>query len=866
MSVGLPCRRVWNRIGFWRFATVLIVGLSSASIIPARVLAQETPAEAPAAADETMALAATVASEEEAAAFFETKIRPLLVARCYECHSAESGELGGGLALDTREGWAAGGDLGPAIVPSEPDKSWLIRAVRPTDDALQMPPDTALSATEIADLERWVSSGAFDPRSSGEVASGGAAPRPVDIEEGRQFWAFVPVSQEAAAAVSEMGSAAVSSERWRAEDRIDWAIENRWRAFGIEPVPAAGRRELLRRITLDLTGLPPTYEELSAFEAETRPDALDRQIDRLLASSAYGERWGRHWLDVARYADSNGSDENIAHGNAWRYRDWVIEAFGADLPYDQFVAMQIAGDLLPPTDDESERIARTIATGFLSLGPKVIAEVDETKMEMDIIDEQVDTIGRSLMGMTLGCARCHDHKFDPIRIDDYYAFAGVFKSTRTMEHFTKIAKWWEVPIETETQRIEREARVAAEAEIKAEIDKVVAEADAALAATLDGMPLPEDKETRYDEATRNRLTELRAEWERRKAAIPVQPTAMGVQDYEKPTDLPIHIRGNHLTLGDVVPRGLPLVMTSVNTTTTAMPGDSSGRLQLVEWLTDREHPLFDRVWVNRVWKQHFGRGIVASTDNFGVLGERPSHPELLDDLVLRFREAGRSTKWLHRTLLTSATYRRDVYEHAANANLDPEGATFWRFDLRRLEAEAVRDAMLLVSGLLDYKRGGSLLHVGNREFLFDHTSTDLTKYDARVRSVYLPVIRNHLYDLFALFDYNDASVPVGARDATVVPSQALFLMNAPLVDEAATALAEASRVEASGAVSEGDAQAVRPRIEWLFRQALARDPSDAELQRVAALVTSPEGAQVSERRWALVAQTLLISNEFLHVR
>ena len=408
-----------------------------------------------------------VAQEDPRAAFFEKKIRPLLLERCYECHSQESDDLGGGLRLDHRQGWEVGGDLGPAIVPGKPDESLFIKAVRRGDDTLQMPPDDQLTRQQIADLETWVAQGAYDPRSGALDARTSSK---IDIEEGRLFWAFVP-SRLTLLGEPPMQNAAL--EGFVPEGPIDSMMVRQWSEQGLCPVSQADRRTLLRRLTFDLTGLPPSLEEMETFLGDRSPDALDRVIDRLLASPAYGERWGRHWLGVARYADSNGMDENIAHGNAWRYRDWVVRSFNEDLPYGDFVTAQLAGDLLPASDSQPLMADRKIATGFLSLGPKVLAEVDETKMEMDIIDEQVETVGRAFMGLTMGCARCHDHKFDPIRTDDYYAMAGIFKSTKTMEHFTKIAKWNEVDISTPEQRQQHADATAKVAAKQTEIDALI---------------------------------------------------------------------------------------------------------------------------------------------------------------------------------------------------------------------------------------------------------------------------------------------------------------------------------------------------------------------------------------------------------
>lgn len=817
------------------------------------------------------------ASDEEAIAFFEDQVRPILVEHCYECHSQQAGTLEGGLSLETREGWQRGGELGTAIKPGEPNESWLIRAVRPYDDALQMPPESRLNEAQIATLEQWVARGAIDPRTDGSQST---KPRAVDLAAGREFWSFRSVDAATRDVVNQMQANAWGDGPYRPETRIDWAIQSQWQARGIEPVARAEAAELLRRVSLDLVGLPPTADEVDRFANDSRPDALQRQVDRLLASPRYGERWGRHWLDVARYADSNGMDENIAHGNAWRYRDWVVSAWNSDLPFDEFIQWQLAGDLLPSTDQESIRIERTIATGFLSLGPKVLAEVDETKMELDIVDEQVETVGRAMLGMTFGCARCHDHKFDPIRTHDYYALAGIFKSTRTMEHFTKIAKWHELPIETAAEKANREAMEAELAAKEARIAELVAVADQELQKELgEGVTLPEDKETRYAEATRAELASLRVVAADLKARKPVAATAMAVVDYPEAIDLPVHIRGSHLTLGEVVARDIPAVFHQAQAVSQSDAAASderlvnlveaepsrgitiadsrSGRLELARWMASPENPLTDRVIVNRIWRWHFGRGIVPSTDNFGVLGERPTHPELLDDLVLNFRDHEHSLKWLHRYLISSAVYQRSSHDHPRNRELDPSEISVWRFRARRMEAETIRDSMLAVAQRLDYRIGGSLLHVGNREFLFDHTSKDATKYDAPVRSLYLPVIRNHMYDLFGLFDYNDAAVPLGDRPATVVPNQALFLLNAPLVNDLASQLSQQSQRETAGDSLQ--------RVSWLYRQVLGREPREAEREKVLSVVSRDSDAEQQELRWALVAQALLISNEFLYV-
>ncbi len=670
-----------------------------------------------------------VGSSAAGADFFEKEIRPILAEHCYGCHSAQSKRLRGHLRLDTREGWLQGGDLGPAVTPGDPENSLLISAVRHEDEFLKMPPKGKLDDRQIALLNRWVVMGA---PSSREVADAG---RPIDprrsteVEPDQVPWSFRPPVDPP---VPEVADAA-----WPRND-LDRFILAGLEAKGLTPAPPADRRALIRRATFDLTGLPPVPEEIDAFLADESPDAFARVVDRLLESPHYGERWGRHWLDVARYADSNGLDENVAHGNAWRYRDYVVAAFNADKPYDRFVLEQLAGDLLSPSDSPVVEHERLIATGFLSLGPKVLAEVDEKKMEMDIVDEQIDTVGRTFLGLTLGCARCHDHKFDPIRQADYYALAGIFKSTRTMETFTKVARWHENSLASEEER-----------SLHAEYDAKVAAKKKEIAQLVERQKQQEEAAAALAGETAATLKRLREELATLEKEAPELPTAMGVTEGNV-ADTHIHIRGSHLTLGELAPRRVPAVFATPEPPT--FSDSQSGRLELAHWLVEEDHPLTARVMVNRLWRWHFGRGLVGTPDNFGRLGESPTHPELLDWMAHRFVDKGWSIKAMHRLILLSATYQMSSDFDANAARVDPENRLLWRMNVRRLEAEPIRDALLAVSGRLDRRMGGSLLEVKNRAYFFDHTSKDATSYDSPRRSVYLPIVRNHLYDVFQLFD------------------------------------------------------------------------------------------------------------------
>lgn len=782
-------------------------------------------------------------------AYFEKHVRPLLIRRCYSCHSGQARPLRGELRLDTRAGWQRGGESGTAIRPGRPKASLLVKAVRYDDDSLQMPPKRKLPADEIRILEHWISLGAPDPR-TGHKTSGskrGTA----------DHWAFRPL------VAPPIPGATVDPGGW-SQTPVDRFLLSRLRENQLAPSPSADRLTLIRRVSFDLLGLPPSPEEIETFLADRQPTAWQQLVDRLLASPHYGQRWGRHWLDIARYADSNGLDENVAHGNAWRYRDWVISAWNSGLPYDQFVRHQLAGDLLPdiPSPDrQRHRTQRLIATGFLSLGPKVLAEVDAKKMEMDIVDEQVNTVGRSFLGLTLGCARCHDHKFDPISMRDYYALAGVFQSTKTMEHFKKVARWWENPIATATEQQRLAKHKKQLAATKAEIDSVIKSARADLGKTPgSGETKTKDEESRFPAGTRDKLKSLRADLKTLETTMPELPTAMGVID-GKVADTQIHLRGNHLALGETVPRGVPEVL--AGTDSRRFPAGQSGRLELANWLTASNHPLTARVFVNRLWRWHFGRGLVATTDNFGQLGDRPTHPHLLDFLATEFIRGNWSIKRLHRLIVLSSAYRMQSSPRADAMAVDPENRLWWRSPLRRLEAEALRDAMLSVTGSLDTSMRGSLLHVKNRGYFFDHTSKDETRYNVPRRSVYLPVVRNHLYDVFTLFDYTDASVMTGHRATTTVAPQALFLLNSKLVHRVSRQLA--------GVALDAPAANVSQRLDRLYRRILGRPATSTDLDHARRFLdrvqaTLPQGKSTPINTWTALCHVLVASNEFIYLK
>ncbi len=1090
-----------------------------------------------------------VAAEPSDAAFFETKVRPLLIAKCQECHAGDKAKAG--LRLDSREAILAGGESGIAAVAGKPDESLLIEVIG-YRNALQMPPKAKLPDAEIAILTDWVRRGLPWPNSKSTVAAPPAKMTSTDFsEEQKSFWAFQRVKHDL--------PPPVKNEAW-IRSPIDQYILADLEAQGLTPAREADKRTLIRRVTLDLNGLPPTPDEVADFMSETASDALERLIDRLLASPRYGERWARHWLDVARYADSNGLDENLAYATAFRFRDYVVKAFREDKPYDHFLIEQIAGDLLPvesqqelnPSPDAFDGL---VATGFLCLGAKMLAEDDPVKMQMDIIDEQVDTVARAVMGLTMGCARCHDHKFDPITAEDYYGLAGIFKSTQTMDTFSVVARWHERPLATTQQLQQRDerqqlattqkqfveqlkadvmeailsearrhpgayllaatrefeladqlkrakprgnepnlrelagvilieaedyargnvlnersnygkdigvlvnrgeapnfteydlnlekaitcqfelryaaaasrpvkvlvnghlmktdaankvtgswtpesqtwfvegfvtliagrntvrleqpqafphidkllltpvdaaavpgdrtadsklipslvqqwaktleasrstpqsiltawhqfianrslvadsstpqngvARLLADAqptslvELANRYEKLFVEAQQAwlnLKATPEGkdaqalpdpvleafrsllqdpqgpFAVPADIETAFSPETVGQLKAGRGELSRREAAVPKFVETMSVVD-STPENLKIHLRGSHLTLGREVPRQLPRILAGEEPRTLT---EGSGRLQFARWLADRDHPLTSRVMVNRNWQWHFGHGLVRSPDNFGRLGERPSHPALLDWLASEFSGNANTTegqawsiKAMHRRVVASSAYRQST-EFDPNAALkDPENRLLWRFHRLRMDVEVLRDSLLAISEQLDETPGGTLLPTANRAYVTSTENKNPAIYGSHRRSIYLPVVRSALFQLFTAFDFADPSTLAGQRDQTTVAPQALFMMNSEFV-------LEQSRLIAQRLLQRADLDQPA-RLRQLYQLAYSRDPSEGEVSRAAGYIDRVRGAMgqagivesdLDLRSWTSLSRAVLSANEFIYV-
>ena len=808
---------------------------------------------------------------EEQVRFFETRVRPVLVEQCVSCHGPF--QQRSGLRLDSAAALQKGGARGALVQPGNRDASLLWKALNGHGGAPAMPPGRKLAERQLADLGQWIEWGAPFP----EAAAPGAAPT-------TGHWSFQPVRLPAVPRVKDTA--------W-VKSPVDAFILADLERQGLKPAPPADRRTLIRRATFDLTGLPPTPAEVEAFVNDRSADAWTKVVDRLLASPAYGERWGRHWLDVARYADSNGLDENVHYGNAWRYRDWVVRAFNEDKPYDRFLVEQLAGDLLP-AESKEQRHSQLIATGFLAIGPKFISEVDSEKVLMDMADEQLDTVGRTVMGLTLGCARCHDHKFDPISQKDYYALAGIFKSTKTLEVMKKPRMWFEYPIPTDADLAAYAPYQKKIDDLNGQIAAVTAQATEQLRAKASGAALPKNPEGTFPPATRDQLKHLRADLTQAEKDAPELPAAMGLTEGQI-TDLHINIRGDHTQLGDLVPRRFPLVLAGNDQP--AFGKTESGRLEMARWLTSPTHPLTGRVVVNRVWRWHFGRGIVGSTENFGLLGERPTNPPLLDYLAAVFtapvsgsqgqgpRVKGRgsagenadlgpgtrdlglgwSFKRLHRLLMLSNTYQMSAAPDAHAAQVDPANQHHWRAELQRLDAEEVRDSLLAASGLLDRTMGGRSLALKNREYIFDHTSKDATQYNSHRRTLYLPVIRNNIYDVLQIFDFGDGAVVEGNRPTTTVAPQALFMLNSDLVMDAADALAKQALQSPSA-----DPGA---RVDGVYQKVYGRAATAAEKARAATLLPRfqqqagdlPADQRVA-RAWSWYCHTLLAANEFIYLR
>ncbi len=761
---------------------------------------------------------ARAATPHDAAAleFFEKKIRPLLVENCYTCHSANTNSHGG-LRVDDRAGLVAGGNRGPAIVPGRPEDSVLLDAVSYRDKRLRMPPEGQLSDEQIADLTKWIADGAAWP--AVEIPYELSEPDPIYEDIKRDHWAYQPLAD---------ATPPIAPDPSWSQDPVDRFVSARLAEQGLAPTTDADRVALIRRVTFDLTGLPPTPEEIGAYLADESAAAFAKVVDRLLASSAYGERWGRHWLDVARYGESTGSARNMPYPHAWRYRDYVIDALNDDKPYDEFLREQIAGDLLPAASDE-EREEHLIATGFLAIGVKDVNQRFKVRFTMDNIDEQIDAVTRAVLATTASCARCHDHKFDPIPTTEYYALAGIFSSTELCAGVKNKMGGGGLDYYVPQLLVRLGGELAAPdpaavARAQAKFDKAKAAWDA-IRGTPKGLELAPNGRPRQRPF---RLRMERAQAELLELTDPsLQGQAvMGVREAGVVGDTELRVRGEAEALGPTVPRGFLSLVNVADAPT--IPADQSGRLQLAEWLTSPQNPLTARVIVNRVWQHLFGQGLVTTVDNFGVTGDVPSHPELLDYLAARFVREGWSIKTLVRTLVLTRTYQLSAVEIPENLAVDPGNRLLWRHSPRRLDAEEMRDAMLAAAGTLEAARpeGSPTQQLKVIELLDSSANARRIEFAGRQsvhRSVYLPLVRNLTPGALQVFDFAEQGMVTGSRDATTVATQALYLLNDSFVRKQSVALAQ--NLLAGG----DDSDAAR--IDAAYRRVLGRAATADEVAR-----------------------------------
>jgi hypothetical protein len=829
--------------------------------------------------------------------FFERRIRPAMIEHCYGCHSAQTPKPKAGLRLDSRESMLTGGASGQAVItPGNPDQSLLIRAIRYTDPKLQMPPLGRLPDQVIRDFEEWIKMGAPDPRRAD--APSASTWSPYDFTEAKKFRSFQPVK--------DTPPPQPKSSAWL-RSPIDNFILAKLEEKNLKPVGDADKRTLLRRATFDLTGLPPTPEEIEAFISDKSANAFEKVIDRLLASPAYGEKWGRHWLDVVRYADTAGDNSDYPVLSAYRYRNYVIESFNRDKPYDQFIREQIAGDLLP-SKTEAEKFERIIATGYLAISRRFGSRNESMNLTLD---DTIDNLGKAFLGLSTSCARCHDHKFDPIPMRDYYALYGIFNSTRyafpgaeIYKHpaeMTALASGKKAEAFYKYQKElaaldDRHEFLTAEKGFAAR-NKSLKEKQAkeAARATTDNQtaaaktePKDESREQKkisdyelkpadYNRDSDNwsragkttRLPEeVEAEMKQVKARIlelhasPVTVDKAYAVYEGLPASARIHRKGEPKNLGDEVPRSFLTILGGQK-----IPADhkGSGRDLLAAWIADLKNPLTARVMVNRLWQYHFGKGLVQTPNDFGARGKAPTHPELLDYLATRFMESGWSVKKMHKLIMLSHTYQLASADEPKNAAIDVSNDYLWRFNRRRLTAEELRDAILAVSGTLDRTMGEAHPFPPESTWRFTQHEQFFATYETSRRSVYLMQQRLKKHPFFEVFDGADQNATTDQRQSSTTPVQALWLMNSPLMHTEADHFA----------VRVGMAfDTLRERIDYAFRLALARPARPEEIREATAYLQQARqelqavnipAEKLNRAALASYLRVMLSSNEFMYV-
>jgi hypothetical protein len=765
--------------------------------------------------------------------FFEIRIRPILAARCAKCHGQS--KVNNGLRVDRREWLIRGGDTGPAIVPGRPDQSLLIRALRQSDD-LKMPPDGKLSEAVIADFERWIRDGAVWPKqASSPPRNLGESP-----PAAQRHWAFQPVVN---------GVPPVDPTHW-SKTAVDCFVSQRLRSLAIKPVKPAPKHVLLRRAYFDLIGLPPSPDDLRAFLGDDSPGAFARVVERLLASPQYGERWGRYWMDVARYADTAGDNADYPVPEARLYRDYIIDSFNADKPYDQFLREQLAGDLLAEGKTGPRYAEQVTATGFLALSRRYATAPYE--LWHLTLEDTIDTVGRACLGMTVRCARCHDHKFDPITTADYYALYGVFASTQ----FPYAGSEELVSMKFGRRSFAPLVPIGAAAPRLAAYSREIQGDRAEIARLLSAHPRKPSAASRL-KSLEGQLLVLE-----RRGSPEAFPVAYAVSEGTI-ANANIQLHGEPGQPGAKVARGAPRFLPDLQGVSPA--ANESGRLQLAEWIASPRNPLTARVMVNRVWQHHFGRGIVATPSNFGTRGSPPSHPELLDWLTASFVEHGWSLKWLHRVIMNSQTYQLDSGSDGRNGAVDETNRWYWRFERQRLDAEAIRDAMLAVAGVLDCARPGKHPFPEIANWTWTQHFPFKAAYESNHRSVYLMTQRLHRHPFLGLFDGPDTNTTTDVRSSSTVPLQALFLMNSKFLRDTAGTFARRTCAEAT---------ATPERIRRMEELAYGRPPTQDEIAGAASYLTqfrnlaSSAGlnpTQADTQAWLSYARVILTANEFFYI-
>jgi mono/diheme cytochrome c family protein len=899
----------------------------------------------------------------------EKTVRPIFVENCQSCHNAKL--KSGGLDLSSAEGLkdaTSGGFFGTA---SEPDKSLIIEALS-YEGRVKMPPPGKLSVDKISAIRAWVASGAPTPPVESGTGVRSVATRGVITEGDRNFWAFKPLANPKPAAVLR--------KDW-ASNPIDAFVLSAMEKKGLVPAPPADKYTLLRRATFDLTGLPPTEKEIADFLADHSPNAFEKVVDRLLASPRYGERWGREWLDVMRYADSTGSDEDHRYPHAWRYRDWVIAAFNKDMPYDEFVREQLAGDILAADPKSGVGYDGIIATGFLALGKKALAQKDLPLKRYDVVDDQIDVTAKALLGLTVTCARCHDHKFDPIATKDYYSMAAIFASTLSYEkgedgpsvetplvpvaQYESFKKQWDGVLDLDSKidkiiNFDADAKKARDKDAESipgymlaayrvyakheALDAVAADTKLDPAklgrwaaylkddtrpelknwrAATDGTrqhvaeeyqgefsrgayqydqnlswwkqarksypaagkvagPRPEwkvadgpffhavwiangpmhlsqdDQIATLDAEKAKSIRDLLAQREQFERAAPKEEVPMACAVKEGPAmDQKVFLRGDYHNLGAPAPRTFPAIL---RLTAPAEPVQTgSGRLELANWIVSGKNPIAARVMANRIWLGHFSEGIVRTPDNFGRLGDRPSNPELLDFLAQRLIDGGWSIKKMHRLILLSRTYQMSAEYDAAKKTADPENRLLSHFPSRRLNIEEIRDSYLTMGGDIDFTMGGTLDPGIGTDGETSANRISMNPESTNRRSIYLPLRRSNLPTLLALFDFGDATTPQGNRPATTVATQALFVMNSPMVDREAKNISSVALTR--------DKKDSR-RMEHIYLTVLNRRPDPNEIDAGLTYIQSlrRKWRDFDEAKaWKSYTHALMASNDFIYV-